>query len=107
MVTQVVPSPFKTSHPLAREFQAALQKNGAALQPNYSSMEGYLAARVVGEALKSAAAAGRLQRDGLVAALEALNGQQVAGFPIAFRPQAGKPGFVELSMLTSDGKARV
>lgn len=107
VVTQVVPSPFKTSHPLAREFQAALQKNGAALQPNYSSMEGYLAARVVGEALKSAAAAGRLQRDGLVAALEALNGQQVAGFPIAFRPQAGKPGFVELSMLTSDGKARV
>ncbi|EFI60150.1 Twin-arginine translocation pathway signal [Comamonas thiooxydans] len=107
VVTQVVPSPFKTSHPLAREFQAALQKGGASLQPDYSSMEGYLAARVVGEALKSAAAAGRLQRDGLVAALEAMNGQQVAGFPIAFRPQAGKPRFVELSMLTGDGKVRV
>lgn len=107
VVTQVVPSPYKTSHPLAREFQAALQKNGASLQPNYSSMEGYLAARVVGEALKSAAAAGRLQRDGLIAALDAMNGQQVAGFPIAFRPQAGRPRFVELSMLTGDGKVRV
>ena len=53
---QVVPSPYKTSHPLAREFQAALQKGAAALQPNYSSMEGYLAARVVAEALKSASA---------------------------------------------------
>lgn len=107
VVTQVVPSPFKTSHPLAREFQAALHKGGASLQPDYSSMEGYLAARVVSEALKSASAAGRLQRDGLVAALEAMNGQQVAGFPIAFRAQAGKPRFVELSMLTGDGKVRV
>lgn len=107
VVTQVVPSPFKTSHPLAREFQAALQKSGASLQPDYSSMEGYLAARVVSEALKSASAAGRLQRDGLVVALEAMNGQQVAGFPIAFRAQAGKPRFVELSMLTGDGKVRV
>ena len=107
VVTQVVPSPYKTSHPLAREFQAALQKNGTSLQPNYSSLEGYLAARVVGEALKSAAAAGRLQRDGLIAALDAMNGQQVAGFPIAFRPQAGRPRFVELSMLTGDGKVRV
>ena len=107
VVTQVVPSPFKTSHPLAREFHAALQKSGASLQPNYSSMEGFLAARVVGDALKAAAAAHRLQRDGLVAALESMNGQQVAGFPIAFRPQAGKPRFVELSMLTGDGKVRV
>lgn len=107
VVTQVVPSPFKTSHPLAREFQAALQKEGASLQPDYSSMEGYLAARVVSEALKSASAAGRLQRDGLVAALEAMNGQQVVGFPIAFRAQAGKPRFVEQSMLTGDGKVRV
>ncbi|WP_218241316.1 ABC transporter substrate-binding protein [Comamonas fluminis] len=107
VVTQVVPSPYKTSHPLAREFQAALQKGGASLQPNYSSMEGYLAARVVGEALKAAAAGGKLQRESLIAALDSLNGQQVAGFPIAFRPQAGKPRFVELSMLTGDGKVRV
>ena len=107
VVTQVVPSPYKTSHPLAREFQAALQKGGTSLQPNYSSMEGYLAARVVGEALKAAAAGGKLQRESLIAALDSLNGQQVAGFPIAFRPQAGKPRFVELSMLTGDGKVRV
>ncbi|QXZ09210.1 ABC transporter substrate-binding protein [Comamonas sp. Y33R10-2] len=107
VVSQVVPSPFKTSNPLSREFLAALQKSGEAWPPNYSSLEGYLAARVVGDALKSAAAANRLQRDGLVAALDAMNGQRVAGFPIAFRPQAGKPGFVELSMLTGDGKVRV
>lgn len=107
VVSQVVPSPFKTSNLLSREFLAALQKSGETWLPNYSSLEGYLAARVVGDALKSASAANRLQRDGLVAALDAMNGQRVAGFPIAFRAQAGKPGFVELSMLTGDGKVRV
>ena len=107
VVTQVVPSPYKTSHPITREFLAAIQKGGNKVQPNYSSMEGYLAARIFGDGLKQAAANGKLQRDGLVAALDTMNGQQIAGFPLAFKPQAGKPRFVELSMLTSDGKVRV
>jgi hypothetical protein len=36
-----------------------------------------------------------------------MHGQQVAGFPLVFKPQSGKPRFVELSMLTGDGKVRV
>ncbi len=107
VVTQVVPSPYKTSHPLTREFHNAVQKDGNKVALNYSSLEGYLAARVMAEGLKNAAASGKLQRDSLAAALDALNGQQVAGFPLAFKPQAGKPRFVELSMLTGDGKVRV
>lgn len=107
VVTQVVPSPFKTSHPLAREFLAMLAKSGKNLQPNYSSMEGFLAARVFTEGLRRAASGGKLTRESLVTALEALNGQQVSGFPVAFQPQSAKARFVELSMLTSDGKVRV
>ncbi len=107
VVTQVVPSPFKTSHPVTREFQAVLAKSGKNMQPNYSSMEGFLAARVFTEGLRRATASGKLTRDGLLAALDALNGQQVAGFPVAFQPQGNKQRFVELSMLTGDGKVRV
>lgn len=107
VVTQVVPSPFKTSHPVAREFLAAVQKQGNTVQVNYSSMEGYLAARVFAEGLRHAASSGKLSRESLVAALGGLNGQQVAGFPVAFQPQSGKARFVELSMLTGDGKVRV
>lgn len=107
VVTQVVPSPYKTSHPLTREFQNAVQKGGNKVALNYSSLEGYLAARVMAEGLKNAAASGKLQRDSLASALEALNGQQIAGFPLVFKPQSGKPRFVELSMLTGDGKVRV
>lgn len=106
VVTQVVPSPFQTSRPLTREFLAAIQKGGNKVQANYSSIEGYLAARIFAEALRQASLAGRLQREGLVAALDAMNGQQVAGFPLAFKPQA-KARFVELSMLTADGRVRV
>lgn len=107
VVTQVVPSPFQTSRQITREFLAAIQKGGGKLAANYSSLEGYLAARVFADALRQASASGKPTRDGLVAALDALHGQQVAGFPLAFRPQSGKPRFVELSMLTGDGKVRV
>ena len=107
VVTQVVPSPFKTSHPVAREFLAMLAKSERKIQPNYSSMEGFLAARMFSEGLRRAANSGKLSRDSLVAALDALNGQQIAGFPVAFQPQASKNRFVELSMLTGDGKVRV
>ncbi len=107
VVTQVVPSPFKTSHPATREFHAALAKSGKKIQPNYSSMEGFLAARVFSEALRRAASSGKITRESTIAALDALNGQQVAGFPVSFQAQAEKARFVELSMLTGDGKVRV
>ena len=107
VVTQVVPSPFQTSRQITRDFLAAIQKGGGKLAPNYSSMEGYLAARVFADALRQASASGKPTRDGLVAALDAMHGQQVAGFPLVFKPQSGKPRFVELSMLTGDGKVRV
>lgn len=107
VVTQVVPSPYKSSNAIVREFQTAAQKNGVKWLPNYSSLEGFLAARVLGDALKTAAAGGRLQREGLVAALDSMNGQTVAGFPLTFRGTPAKQRFVELSMLTGDGKVRV
>lgn len=106
VVTQVVPSPFQTSRLLTRDFLAAIQKGGHKVQANYSSLEGYLAARVFADALRQAAPGGRPQREALAAALDAMHGQQVAGFPLAFRPQA-RARFVELSMLTADGRVRV
>ncbi|QNP50082.1 ABC transporter substrate-binding protein [Diaphorobacter aerolatus] len=107
VVTQVVPSPFKTTHPVTREFLAVLAKSGKNMAPNYSSMEGFLAARVLSEGLRRAASGTKLTRESLVTALDALNGQQVAGFPVAFQAQTAKSRFVELSMLTGDGKVRV
>src|SRR5256885_3351706 len=57
----------------------------------------FRSARVFADALRQASASGKPTRDGLVAALDAMHGQQVAGFPLVFKPQSGKPRFVELS----------
>jgi branched-chain amino acid transport system substrate-binding protein len=105
MVTQVVPSPYNPANALAREFTEAVRKAGAGATANFSSMEGYLAARVLTEGLRKVS--GKPTRDGLVAGLEGLDRQSFGGFEVSFSGKnhvASK--FVELSMLTGDGKVR-
>jgi ABC-type branched-subunit amino acid transport system substrate-binding protein len=47
MVSQVMPFPFSTTTGISREYLDAVAKAGGDAQPNYSSMEGYLAAKVL------------------------------------------------------------
>ncbi len=103
VVSQVVPSPYNPARPIAREFVEATKKAGT-VQPNFSSMEGYLAAKVFAEGLRRAA---RLNRESLIGGLESINDQSFGGFAVSFSPGnhvASK--FVELSMLTGDGRVR-
>lgn len=105
MVTQVMPHPFSTTSGLARDYLAALQRAGGTAKPNYSSMEGYVAARVFVEGLKRA---GRNPgRDDLVKGLESLERLDLGGFHIGFSPRSHVASqFVELTMLTADGRVR-
>ena len=103
VVSQVVPSPYNAARPITREFLQAVKKAGGENQANFSSMEGYLAAKVLAEGLKR----GKPTHDGLIAGLEALANEDFGGFSVSFSPNdhvASK--FVELSMLTGDGKVR-
>jgi ABC-type branched-subunit amino acid transport system substrate-binding protein len=52
VITQVVPFPEDTSVPLVASYQAALKAVDANAQPGFVSLEGYLAGRLVIEALK-------------------------------------------------------
>ena len=105
VVSQVVPSPYSAARPLAREFNDAVKKAGGEYQANFSSMEGYIAAKVVTEALRRAGA--KPTRETLVAALESLGSQTVGGFNITLSPtDHAASRFVELSMLTGDGRVR-
>ena len=109
VVSQVVPSPYQSAHPLAREFLAAIKQGGDKVKPNYSSLEGYLAARVFTEGLRRAAQdAGKApSREALVAGLEAVGTQTLSGFQVAFAPNNHTGSrFVEMSMLTGDGRVR-
>ena len=105
MVTQVMPFPFSTTTPIAREYLEAVKKAGADAQPNYSSMEGYLAAKVLTEGLRRAG--GKPSRDNLISALESIQNMSFGGFNVNFSPRDHVASrFVDVSMLTEDGKVR-
>ncbi len=105
MVSQVMPFPFSTTTPLSREYLDAVAKAGGDATPNYSSMEGYVAAKVFTEGLKRA---GRTPtRDSFITSMESVQSASVGGFNINFGPRDHVAShFVELSMLTEDGKVR-
>lgn len=103
MISQVMPFPFSTTTAISREYLEAVRKAGGDAQPNYSSMEGYIAARVLVEGLRRAP---RISQDGLIGGLESIN-MSMGGFNVAFGPRKHTASsFVDLSMLTEDGKVR-
>jgi len=105
VVSQVVPSPYVGNRPISREFAEAVRKANGAVQANFSSMEGYIAAKVVAEALRRSG--GKGGADALVAAMESINGQPFGGFTVNFsRSDHAASTFVEMSMLTGDGRVR-
>ncbi|MEA3395571.1 MAG: ABC transporter substrate-binding protein [Pseudomonadota bacterium] len=106
VVSQVVPSPYSAARPITREFVEAVKKAGGDAQINYSSMEGYLAAKLVTEGLKRTGAKG-MSREGLIHGIESIGTQSFGGFAMQFSANDHvASSFVELSMLTGDGKVR-
>ncbi|MDE2566099.1 MAG: ABC transporter substrate-binding protein [Burkholderiales bacterium] len=104
VVSQVMPYPFTPTTALAGDYLAAGQAaQGAKFEPNYGSIEGYVAARTLVEGLRRAG--GRLTADGLIGGLESLHDLDLGGFYIDYsaRKHTGSH-FVELTMLTANGK---
>ena len=106
VVSQVVPSPYNPARPIAREFADAVKAVGnKEVQANFSSMEGYLAAKVFAEGLRRAG--NKPTRESLMAGLESIGSQSFGGFAVSFGPgDHVASSFVELSMLTGDGRVR-
>ncbi len=106
VISQVMPSPYSSTRAIAREFAESVKKAGGTANANFSSMEGYLAARVVTEGLSRAGGKGAT-RDSLVRGIEALGNHSLGGFNVQFSANnhVGS-SFVELSMLTGDGRVR-
>lgn len=104
MVSQVVPNPFSSTHPVVRDYLQAIKTAGGKAKPNYTSLEGYLAARLMVAGLNKARG---LSREGLVSGLEGLGSQPLDGFPLAIGPRDHVGShFVELTMLTANGGVR-
>lgn len=86
IVTQVVPDPERQDLPLVAEYRADLEQFAAGAEPNFGSLEGYAAARVL---CRAVAAAGEAPtRDGLVTALESLGTFDLGlGLPLELSPE--------------------
>jgi ABC-type branched-subunit amino acid transport system substrate-binding protein len=104
VISQVVPFPWAEKIAVVHEYQRVLAESGNS-DVNFSSLEGYIAAKVMVEGLKRA---GRdLDRHKLVAALESLQHFDVGGFLIDFSPsEHNGSSFVELTMIGHGGQFR-
>jgi len=108
VVSQIVPSPYKETHVLTREFLEASKKHGP-VRPSYLSLEGYLSGRVFIEGVRNAIvqSGGKLTREALVVGLESIK-QRVADVSVTYSASNHQGSrFVEMSMLTGDGRVRV
>ena len=105
-IAQVTPSPYKISSKLTKEFIDAVAKTDKLEVPvSYAMMEGYIAAKVIVEAVRRQRA--RPTRDGMVAALDSMDNYNLGGYVVGFRPgMRSGSRFVELSIISGAGKIR-
>ncbi|MFM2398668.1 MAG: hypothetical protein RL341_825 [Pseudomonadota bacterium] len=96
-ISQVVPFPFNQRSAIVREYQKTMKDAGF---PDYdfTSLEGYIAAKVTAEALRRA---GRTpSRESFMSALESLQSYDVGDFVVAFGPNDhSASNWVELTMI--------
>lgn len=105
-VSQVMPFPYAPVTPLSGEYLATLASEGnRGIAPNYSGMEGFVAARVFAEVARRAGK--NLTRDSFLNTLQSVSSLNLGGFNLSYGPQKNMgSSFVELTLLTKDGNVR-
>jgi branched-chain amino acid transport system substrate-binding protein len=106
VVSQVMPYPYSPASLVSGEYLAAGKAVvGDKFEPNYSSIEGFVAAKAMCEALKRAGASPT--QDGLITGFESLHELNLGGFYVDFSPtkHAGSR-FVDLTILSGDGRVK-
>ncbi|HEX9192699.1 MAG TPA: ABC transporter substrate-binding protein [Burkholderiales bacterium] len=101
-ISQVVPFPWSPSVQIVKEYQQIMTKAGNT-DFNFSSLEGFIVAKVMVEGLKRAGK--DLTRDKLIAALESMNNVDLGEFVVSFSPtnHSGSK-YVDLTMIGRGGK---
>ena len=104
-IAQVTPNPYKISSRLAKEFNDLVAKTPNLEVPvSYSMLEGYIAAKVIVEAVRRQGA--KASREGMVTALENLD-YDLGGYAVHYKgDQRNGSRFVELSIVSGAGKIR-
>jgi branched-chain amino acid transport system substrate-binding protein len=101
-ISQVVPFPWDASIPVVKEYQRLISPDGR-VEFNFSSLEGFISAKVMVEGLRRAGK--NLTREGLIKALEGMDSYDVGGFKISYSPTDHRGSrFVDLTIISRDQK---
>lgn len=102
VLSQAVPYPFVPSKPVITEFQADMKKFAPGEPISFSSLEGYLGARIAAEAVRRAG--GQPTRASLLQALSGLGDLNLGGVYVSYKPDQRKGwGGVDLSIISATG----
>ena len=102
-ISQVMPYPYSTQTPVAREFQTLMAKYQPDKVISYASMESFIAAKILVEAIRRSGA--DPTRAKVIGQLEKMSSYDAGGFRVSFSPQnhVGSK-FVEVTVIGRDGK---
>jgi branched-chain amino acid transport system substrate-binding protein len=105
IMTQVLPAYWRTQVNLVKDYQEHLKTYKPDAKPNYTSLEGYVAARVLVEGLRRAGGAGSRER--FVEALEGLRKFDLGGYEVSFS-EKNRDGsrYVDTGIVSSGGQIR-
>jgi ABC-type branched-subunit amino acid transport system substrate-binding protein len=101
-VAQVVPFPWSGTQTVTRDYQEQMKKAGKS-DLSFTSLEGYIAARVLVEGLKRAGK--DLTREKLISGLESMVNTDIGGFHVNYSPGSHNGStLVDLTIIAKSGK---
>jgi ABC-type branched-subunit amino acid transport system substrate-binding protein len=101
-ISQVVPFPWAGTVPVVREYQKLLAASPSKRDVSFTSLEGFIAAKVFVEGLKRAGK--EPTREKFIAAMESLRQHDIGGFTVNFSPAGhNASSFVDLTIIRKDG----
>jgi ABC-type branched-subunit amino acid transport system substrate-binding protein len=102
-ISQVVPFPDNSTAPVVREMRQLPAAMLPAAGVTYTTLEGFIAAKVMAEALRRAGP--QLSREKLVAALESMRDFDVGGFPVNYAGGSHLGSrFAEVTIVSKSGR---
>ena len=102
-ISQVVPFPYIPASAVVREYQQRMTEAGNK-DFDFSSMEGFLAAKVLTEGLRLAGGK-NLSRDNFTTALESLRDYNMGGFTVNYSPKSHEGShFTDMTIVGRGGK---
>jgi ABC-type branched-subunit amino acid transport system substrate-binding protein len=98
IVATVVPPPGKRSLPIVQEYQVAIEKQLGKKEYSFTSLESYIGAKVLVEALRKAGP--KPTRENFMAALDGMKAFDAGGYVVGFSPtNHNGSSFVELTII--------